>query len=311
MILDPMTHAAGAIAEHLGLDTDRGWGFTVQTLDRRTVERHVAEICFTRSGSEERRVIAKLFSDETGQTTFETMKAVEAGLERLPSPVLAVPSAVLYDSRRRLLVQEVAEGVPYVELIEDPTFVDLIARAGRALATLHSLEPRRAPVKTLEDHIAEIVRPHPIELATAYPEYRRLIEERLARMRARDTGLQSRAVAPIHRDFHLRQLFAGPDRTWLVDWDQFCLGDPAFDVAYFTVYLSNHLEPQLAARCEHAFLEAYSELRPDDFRDRMPLYASFNYLRRACRRFRLRDGGWEPELHRMMKQLAKCGDTCG
>jgi len=308
MIPDPMTRAAHTIAEHLGLDPARGWESTVRTLDRRTAERHVAEIRFTRRGTEERRVIAKLYSDETGRATFETMKAVEAGLACRPSPSLAVPAAVLYDAESRLLVQEVAQGIPYVALIEDPSFVDHLARAGRALATLHSLETGAAPVKGFREHIAEIVRPHPLELATAYPAYRELIEGRLAQMRACDAGWQLTSAAPIHRDFHLRQLFAGDDRTWLVDWDHFCLGDPAFDVGYFTTYLSNHLEPRLADLGTQAFLEAYSELRPDDFRDRLPVYASFNYLRRACRRFRLRDAGWEAELERMMQQLAGCAD---
>ena len=38
-------------------------------------------------------------------------------------------------------------------------------------------------------------------------------------------------------------------------------------------------------------------------RERVPVYEQFNYLRRACRRFRLRDAGWEAEMTAMLARL--------
>jgi aminoglycoside phosphotransferase (APT) family kinase protein len=46
----------------------------------------------------------------------------------------------------------------------------------------------------------------------------------------------------------------------LIDWDLLAWGDPAFDVAYFIVYLRTHLCPSRIGSAVAAFLTGYLSL---------------------------------------------------
>jgi aminoglycoside phosphotransferase (APT) family kinase protein len=107
---------------------------------------------------------------------------------------------------------------------------------------------------------------------------------------------------PLHRDFHLRQLFDDGAHVTVLDWEDAAAGDPAFDVGYFTAYLRTHHGDAAAAGGIAAFRAGYGG--DDALWARVPVYERFNFLRRAARRWRLKDDGWERELAAMMQRLA-------
>ena len=88
----------------------------------------------------------------------------------------------------------------------------------------------------------------------------------------------------------------------VLDWDDIGTGDPIFDVAYLLAWLDAHEAPLRAAEAGHAFLAGYGPLGPGA-EERLPVYRVFNLVRRACRRYRLRDPGWESEAERMLDRL--------
>ena len=152
------------------------------------------------------------------------------------------------------------------------------------------------------------MRPHPLALAEREPEFRPAIEAILAAVRAAANG--SVPAAPLHRDFHLRQIFFEPGRTWLIDLDLFGLGDPALDVGNFTVYLKTHLLQSAVPSAIQAFLTGYfdsgSNAADDMLRVRVPAYQALTYLRMACKHYRLQQVSWRDKVRRYLRDSAAC-----
>lgn len=292
----------------LGIDANAGHAWKADVLDQLTDERMVIRYTLyppshrSRPGFN-RQFVGKFYTDEAGQSTLDAMRNIASVLNKDES-VLAIPAAIYYDSQRRFLVQEHVQATPFADLLDRPAFADYFRLAGRALAVLHSRDLMAGEVRWIGDHIAELIRPDPAALYREYPEYRERIVTLLERLHAREAEVRdSIVICPLHRDFHLRQLFHESGRVWVVDWDLFARGDPAFDVAYFVVYLKNHLMPGKCPAATEAFLEGYFESRPREILARVPLYEAFNYLRRACRRFRLRDHEWQVQMRRMLAHI--------
>jgi len=243
-----------------------------------------------------RRVIGKLREDGGGEADAALLRALAGAGAR----VLRVPAVVDWLPAEGVLLMDAAGGRACRTL--DPARErDTLARIGVALRELHALPLRRGPGKRLADHVAELVRPSPRVLAEARPADAHRIHATLASLAAAEASWGTLPVTLLHRDFHLRQLFDDGERVTVLDWDDAASGDPAFDVGYLTAYLRTHHAAAAAEAGIAAFREGYGDA--GGVWARVPVYERFNYLRRACRRFRLRDAGWEAELEAMLGRL--------
>ncbi|MFM7231106.1 MAG: aminoglycoside phosphotransferase family protein [bacterium] len=245
-----------------------------------------------------RVLVAKLRTDGEG----ERQHALLAALSAIGAPTLRVPTPVAWLAGPRALVMARVPGSPCRTLDPgDPASAPVLERIGRALAELHASNVVPGPVKSMADHVADLMRPAPAELARALPAQAERIRAALERLQRESAAWGATPVVALHRDYQLRQLFDDGTHIHVLDWDDAASGDPAFDVGYLTAYLRSHHAEAAAERGIAAFLNGY---RPDDaLASRVPTYERFNALRRACRRFRLRDDGWEQELDRMLARL--------
>lgn len=245
------------------------------------------------------RCVVKFYADERGEDTSRVMEALAKAHESTAS-VLAVPRPLYYDRKGRFAVQQFVEGIPFPELLSLPDRRKYFVAAGKALGALHTREVPVGEIKRFENHLVELIHPHPLLLAERIPSHRSLIESILKALHERDEGAgDHRASSPVHRDFHLRQLFYGNDRVWLVDWDLFAKGDPALDIGNFIVYLKTHLTER-AALCIDGFLEGYFSVQSSALLKRVPPYRAFTFLRLACKHFRLKAKGWEGKVGEML-----------
>ena len=248
---------------------------------------------FSRLG---RRVIGKFHSNGAGER-------VRLAFERLGQrdfEILSLPLPIAWDVEHEFLLSEPAKGraVGVAEIRSD---AERLARIGRSLRELHESGVDLGPPRGLMDHIGELIEPAPEALLSAFPRHARAIEEILERIAGQGPDEGRVSAVPLHRDFHLRQLFDDGGQICVVDWDLCAQGDPAFDVAYFMTYLKTHCGEGLATRAGERFLAGYDP--SDELRERLDLHEDFNYLRRSCRRLRLRDRGWEAEVDWMMRRL--------
>ncbi|MDQ1629823.1 MAG: hypothetical protein QOI54_3567 [Actinomycetota bacterium] len=243
-----------------------------------------------------RPVIVKAYHQPVAEAMFQrqAMLAAAAGdcdVLRVPEPLLA---------SGRVLVLERLEGTPYTELAGQTQVAAALHRAGVALAELHRIDVSaddRAAARTMADHLRELVNPHPTRLGAVFPQWAPLVEATLLSLAATDPS-PAAPTALLHRDMHLRQLIDLGPRVGIVDWDLAAAGDPVFDVGYLTTYLETHTASPAALT--DAFLDGYATLRDRPTSQHLRPYRCFNLLRRACRRFRVRDAGWHAEMDRML-----------
>lgn len=244
----------------------------------------------------DRVLIAKLRPDGGGAAQLALLRQLHASA----TATLRVPEPITWLEASRALVTGAASGAScrHADPLQDSAVFE---RIGRALAEFHALAVVPGPAKRLEDHIEELIRPAPRVLAAALPQYAVRITRALARLEEESAGWGLIPVTPLHRDFHLRQLFDDGVHVTVIDWDDAASGDPAFDVGYFTAYLRSHLSSEAAAVGIDAFRRGYGGNA--SLWARVPVYERFNALRRACRRFRLQDNGWQRELEAMFARL--------
>jgi hypothetical protein len=115
---------------------------------------------------------------------------------------------------------------------------EVIGRAARALAELHTSGVDTADLsrRTGADEAgkaakrASLLEQYVPELA---PEVRRVTGALCATL----AGLPADTVRPGHGSYKSSQLLVRDGAVFLVDFDQFCLADPALDVGYFLAYL--------------------------------------------------------------------------
>src|SRR5262249_20493753 len=177
----------------------------------------------------------------------------------------------------------------------------VMPRVGRALRELHEQPLWPGLERRLRDHVAELIRPAPAALVEAFPELAGTVNRTLERLRFADERWGKLPMTWLHRDFHLRQLFDDGRRVTVIDWDDLAFGDAAFDIGYFTAYLKTHHAAADAETGIAAFRSGYGG--DEALWSRVPDYERFNFLRRACRRFRLKDDGWREEIGAMMARL--------
>lgn len=305
-----MKSRAAAIAARLGdeLGGSWVWSWIEPPSDRHGIAR------FVDAAAPDRSWIVKFYPEASGQRVAQALAHLTA---ELPTSArdrwLAIPPVRAYDPQQGALIQQPASGVRLADASADQLLAAL-PRVGGALAQLHTLDPPPgfSPKSTL-DHLADLLRPDPAMLVATYPQYERRIVDALQLIKSSDDPLRSPGRwVTLHRDFQLRQLFDDGRQIAIVDWDDVAVGDAAFDVGYLVAYLEAHLAPEAAAPAVTAFLQGYvQEAGSSTVAERLSLWRVFNTLRRALRRFRRRDAGWEPEVERMMARLAEQLDRYG
>ena len=243
-----------------------------------------------------RRIIGKFRADGGGGEGITLLRELSA---RTPG-VLRVPRPVAWFEATGALLTEAAAGTPCrrLDVAQSPA---ALVRIGQALAELHHVPLSWGAPRRMHHHIEELMRPSPEALAAALPAHAARIARALERLAADEARWSTTLPVLLHRDFHLRQLFDDGTHITVLDWDDAAFGDAAFDVGYFTTYLKTHHERAAAETGIAAFRDGYGG--DDALWSRVPVYERFNHLRRACRRFRLRDAGWERELERMLARL--------
>lgn len=110
--------------------------------------------------------------------------------------------------------------------------------AATALADLHTSGVATAgtPLRTGADEAAKAGK-RASALSAYLPQLRAHIQRATGRVQARLCGLTSDLSWPAHGSYKPSQLLVRGASVFLVDFDQFCLADPALDLGYFLAYL--------------------------------------------------------------------------
>jgi hypothetical protein len=198
----------------------------------------------------------------------------DGGPVGVPAPVAFLPEIPMVLWRR-------VPGVGLDQLLLGPSRVPHVEAAGRAVAALRDLPPltrrRRSAVTDLERfqvRVARVARVAP----SLGDDLRRWALDLAALAERIDDGSER----PVHGDCKPSQFHVGPSRTWLLDFDNCGLGDPALDIGTFVATLRQKGQRDL----ELPFLDAYAAGPvPEDLERRVRWHQSVALLRKAMRAF--------------------------
>ena len=194
------------------------------------------------AGSWPNLVVAKTYSKDKGQNAYEAMHKLWASpLSR--GDVVAIAEPLAYAPEHKLLIQGPVRGdrdlkdalqvalraarpEPLAELRE------LVRKTGAGLAALHHSGARHGETVTWEDEFAEISG-EVARVGAVIPEFAEAITPLLAQLEALSAATPAEPTLPAHRSFRPQQVLLDRDRIGFIDFDGFCLAEPALDIALF------------------------------------------------------------------------------
>jgi aminoglycoside phosphotransferase (APT) family kinase protein len=250
--------------------------------------------------------IGKVYAGDRGLPVYELMQALARhGFARDAADGVSIPAAEAYVPELGLLVQEEVGGSPVGAYIGTAEEEYAVRRLGAAVAKLHRSPLRPGEPWGLAQHLGRC-HPSPRTLVAAVPELRREVDALVAGA-ARHLGEHPvRHWALLHGDLHLAQVHVARQRTWLIDLDACCVGDPAADLGNVLVFLSAKCRRHGRRALREALLDAYCREMPEEILERVPAFEALTHLRRACKRLRLQERGWRRKARRAVHAGLGC-----
>jgi hypothetical protein len=282
----------------------------------------------TGADASERTVYAKLFADEHGATCHAELQALSVAAKHSDS--LRIPEPLGYDGELRMLVMAEVPGgrdlAQWINCIENelplPPGVDLqrlercLAAAARALSTLQRSGVEPAARRPFQDALAPLRKDCALLREGANAPLSPLVARALALVqRLESLAPREERLVPSHGGCRHKQTIGDEHGLAFIDWDGFCLADPALDAATFLARL--RLEPVTTGRgmemerLAESFRSVFCGLSPEAVRH-LTLYEGLVLTEQMLRSFRRtsRDGAMADTIERLAsaaeERLARC-----
>ena len=259
----------------------------LQGFEARILKRHLRKVIidYTLKFKDSTRNYIGLYreSDERLGHTFSVLKTLRSNGFGQDSR-LRVPSPVLYIPALSFLMMEQAEGEPLRGIFEngkDPG--PYVKGTARWLSKLHNSDITLDGESSQEDEIAasnRYARGGSWLLPTLKSEIQSISNQLIDAQKA----FRPRERKPIHGDFHPRNIIVAPDLTTVIDFEEARMGDPAFDVGYFTAQTKmTHGLGGSTVQAVEVFIQEYQENQPSidpDLVHRAAVFEAQSYLQR-------------------------------
>lgn len=266
----------------------------------------------------ERAYYVKVFADDRGASSHRDL--VSLWFATQASSFLRVPEPLGYDPDRRLLVMAEAPGQrdlnAWIKAVEKgeslPSGVDLerlercMETAAQALCELQGSATRPETTRTFRDEFEPLANDQDLlaVLRESRPELVALVEGLLSRLKAQ--APLDELLVPSHGAFRHKQMIGDEHSLTIIDWDGFCLANPALDAATFLGRLRREpvLRPGLVPeldRMAEAFRRSFLARQPEVARH-LALYEGLVLTEQALRSFRR--SGESEEMAKRIRRLA-------
>lgn len=152
---------------------------------------------------------------------------------------LSVPEPLAMLPAQQLWLQRHCPGHMYTSLLSPDSPPVLARRIGQAIASLHA---SRLPVErqwTLADELA-LLQQRLQQASQLRPVWAARINALAAATSKLAASLPAHPAAGIHRDCYPDQILVDGERLIWLDFDLYCLGDPALDIGNFLAHMIEH-----------------------------------------------------------------------
>jgi hypothetical protein len=247
-------------------------------------------------------VILKVYGDDTGRNAFAGMRAVwDAGLQKSTAVRVPEPLAYLADQQATLQgsvpeerdLEKLLGALLLSDDLADQEALHAAFRAtGVALAAFHRCGGTAERTTTWNQGFAEAAE-QLTNLRVPFPEPVAAVDRLVERLRTLEAAVPADPPVPTHGAFRPEQVLVAGKQIGIIDFDDFCMAEPAFDLALFRAIVTDnglydeHIRPrdeaEVAARrtridaLNETFLAAYESHAPVS-RRRVALWEAIFYL---------------------------------
>jgi len=251
---------------------------------RRCVVRYDVRIQLPGQPDEPTAIIGKVRARRFGKEGYRVLsKLWEAGFDSASADGISVPEPIGMIPKFQMWFQRTVPGQTATRLLPGPDGVELGRRVAEAIHKLH-----RANLQTERRHgMAEelrILEECLTQLKVRTPEWSSRLERVLAACRHLGAGIREPTVCGIHRDFYPAQVIVNDSRLWLIDFDLYCVGDPALDPGNFIGHMMEQALREMGSasamsKQQQALEDRFVELEGESCRTPVQAYTTLTLVR--------------------------------
>ena len=245
-----------------------------------------------RDGAPLLTLIGKVRRRRVGNSAYRLQAALrDAGFDDAARDGISVPEPVARVPELCLWLQRKVEGEEATGLLASRRGPVLAATVAEAAHKVHRCGVPAPRAHGMADELRILARGLD-DLAAERPKLAGRLETAMEQARRVAARIDTPAPCGIHRDFYADQVIVGAERLWLLDFDLYCLGDPALDVGNFIGHvteqaLRRHGDPAALTAVEVAVEERFLELSGAHRQAALRVYALLTLLRHVYLSHRL------------------------
>ena len=236
----------------------------------------------TATGTREFTLIGKLRARHDARAAYRLLDALwNAGFAAHSHDGISVPEPVGVINHFNLWLQHKVPGRPLGELLSSSASTALARRVADAIHKLHRAGVATEKRHTLTDEL-RILHENLPRVAQEHPDWNQRLKSVLAACDRLGATLPAPVECGIHRDFYADQVIVDGARLYLLDFDLYCIGDPALDIGNFAGHIieqSVRLPDDSLTHFEHALVERFVELTGPASRHAVAVYTTLTLVR--------------------------------
>jgi len=258
-------------------------------------------------------LIGKVRRQRTGEVDHGLTRALwEAGFDAGSADGISVPQPLGVSLELQMWLQRKVPGPSATALLDGPDGVGLAARIADVACKVHAAGVAPWRVHGMRDEL-RVLRDVLGRLTAARPGWAPRIARLIAACERLGASVAETTPCGVHRDFYGEQVLVDGARLWVIDFDLYCLGDPALDAGNFVGHITEqalreHGDPAALADREAALEERFAALAGDEIRPRVRAYATLTLARHVCLSLeRLSDVAFTKSLFELCEERLAAG----
>jgi aminoglycoside phosphotransferase (APT) family kinase protein len=196
---------------------------------------------------------------------------------------ILVPEPIGIIEKYRMAVQRKVPGKVLTELLTSSSAEPLVRRVAEAAHKLHRAGVQTDKTHTMSNEL-DMLRDRLALVASAEKRWAQRLEQLLTACTSLASTVRNPVPRGIHRDFYADQVLVDRDQLYLIDFDLYCVGDPALDIGNFIGHITEFSlrtfgNPSALMHLEQALEERFVELAGAEVRAAVQAYATLTLAR--------------------------------
>lgn len=207
----------------------------------------------------------------------------QAGINQQASDAIMIPSPMGEIPHWHMLLQPKVPGLALEPLLAGPQGEHLAMRVAAAAHNIHRSGVPTQRHHTITDEL-NILHKCLSKTAHTHPQWAARIERVIEHCKRLGKRLPHTPNCGIHRDLYADQIIVDGDTLYLLDFDLYCLGNPALDIGNFIAHISEFSVRKLGnanalSHVEHALTTEYLQLNPSCTAEAIDTYTTLSLAR--------------------------------